>query len=135
MRSNIAGFLGVLTISLACGIGMAAPASPASDASLSVIPDNNTLEARQFKIENARLPGQLSVRQSVTAWQVTQGTWNGQVLDGLCIVLVRSTSEDGRSSGSTNCYISHEATLAQRQALLGALVATQPQIMSGHNIT
>ncbi|MCL2640800.1 MAG: DUF1326 domain-containing protein [Phycisphaerales bacterium] len=87
--------------------------------------EGNSLELRQFKIENARLPGSASVRQSVIAWQVIQGSWNGQVLDGLSLVCIKSTSEDGRSSSFANCYVSHEASIAQREALRTAFAATQ----------
>jgi hypothetical protein len=93
------------------------------------VSESNSLQTRQFRIDNARIPGRTSARQSVIAWQVTQGTWNGQVLDGLCLVLVKSTTEDGQAPGQTTCYVSNEATLAQREALLGAFLASQPQAM------
>jgi len=102
--------------------------------SAEVVSDGNSLELRQFKIENVRLPGPSSVRQSVIAWQVLQGSWNGQVLDGLSLVFVKSTSEDGRSSSSANCYISHEASAAQREALRAAFVATQTDSEGGGGI-
>ena len=95
---------------------------PSVAASLS---EGNSLELRQFRIDHARLPGPSSIRQSILAWQVTQGTWNGQILDGLSLVFVQSTSDDGRSSSFTNCYISHEASAAQREALRAAFISTQ----------
>jgi hypothetical protein len=91
--------------------------------------ENNTIEARQFRIENARLPGRMSTLQTVTAWQVTAGTWNGQTLDGLSVVLIHSTVE-GRSSAQLNCYVSHEASPAQRDAILAAFMASQPQLFA-----
>ena len=69
------------------------------------------------------MPGNVSARQSVTAWQVTTGTWNGQSLNGLSLVLVQTVSEDGRSPATTHCYVSHLATPAQKKALLSAYIA------------
>jgi hypothetical protein len=90
--------------------------------------DANSIEARQFRITNARLPGQASGRQTVTAWQVTTGSWNGQTLDGLSVVLVQSSTDIGRASGQVHCYVSHEATTAQREALLGAFLTAMPNV-------
>jgi hypothetical protein len=96
------------------------------------IRDSNSLETREFHFHNARLPGNFSSHQEVTAWQVTQGSWNGQSLGGLYLVLVQTTSDDGRSAAHTNCYVSDFATSAQRQALLTAFLATNPNsIQSG----
>ena len=83
------------------------------------------LEARQYRLPETRVAGQEYVRQSVTIWEVTAGTWNGQSLKGLILVLVRSTSDVGPSRPMTNCYVSHFASAAQREALLGAFVAAQ----------
>jgi hypothetical protein len=119
-----AGILGVMaacpTISLA---------GTANSTPMAVAGENNTIEARQFRIENARLPGRESNHQTVTALQVTTGTWNGQTLDGLSLVLVHSSNE-GQSSAQVNCYVSHEATPAQREALLSAFMASQPQLFA-----
>jgi hypothetical protein len=106
-------------------------AGESSAAAITVTGENNTLEARQFRIENARLPGRESKHETVTAWQVTTGAWNGQTLDGLSIVLVHLTNE-GRGSAQMNCYVSHEATPAQRDALLSAFMANQPQLFANH---
>jgi hypothetical protein len=38
---------------------------------------------------------------------------------------VRSTSDVGPSRTMTNCYVSHLASAAQREALVGAYVAAQ----------
>jgi len=108
---------------IAMGVAMLAGIVRAADAAS--LGEGNFLELRQFRIDHARLPGPLSVRQSVIAWQVTQGSWNGQVLDGLSLVVVKSTSEDGRSNAFTNCYISHEASATQREALRAAFLSTQ----------
>jgi hypothetical protein len=105
-------------------------ASAAATTTESTTPSENFLEARQYHIDNARLPGQASIRQSVTAWQISSGQWNGQSLAGLCVVLVQSTPEDGHGVRQTNCYISHIASSAQRDALLSAFMASQPQFFS-----
>ena len=83
------------------------------------------LEARQYRLPERRVAGQETVRQSVTAWEVTSGSWNGVSLEGLSLVLVQSKTDDGDSTGTTNCYVSHLATAAQRNALLSAYVASQ----------
>ena len=83
------------------------------------------LEGRQYRLPETRVAGQEYVRQSVTIWEVTAGTWNGQSLKGLSLVLVRSTSDVGPSREMTNCYVSHLASAAQREALVGAYVAAQ----------
>lgn len=122
--SKKSGVVGLLGLAL---LGSTAAAVPA-DTGAGV---ENSIETRQFRIENAQLPvtaGQHSTRQSVLAWQVTQGTWNGQNLDGLSIVFVQSTSDTGRSAAQASCYISHEASQAQRDALLSAFFAAQPQL-------
>ena len=114
---------GMLAVAVAILAGVPRLADAAS------ISEGNSLELRQFKIENVRLPGQSSVRQSVIAWQITQGSWNGQVLDGLSLVFVKSTGGDSQSRSFTNCYISHEASAAQREALRAAFAATQPECL------
>jgi len=86
------------------------------------------VEAQQYKVADGRVPGapgQVSTRQTVTAWQVSRGIWNGQVLDGLSLVLVQSIPEDGSMRPLTSCYITHSATPAQRKALVNAYAATQ----------
>jgi len=83
------------------------------------------LQARQYRLPEARVAGQEYVRQSVTVWEVTAGMWNGQSLKGLSLVLIRSTTETGPSHSMTNCYISDPASAAQREALLSAYLASQ----------
>jgi hypothetical protein len=122
------GMLGVLGAFPAVSM---AGVTGSGNGAITVAGENNTLEARQFRIENARLPGRDSNHQTVTAWQVSTGTWNGQTLDGLSLVLVHSTNE-GRGSAQVNCYVSHEATPAQRDALLSAFMASQPQLFANH---
>mgnify|MGYP001555771778 CR=1 FL=1 len=100
---------------------------PGSDSSLL---DGNALDARQYRIENARVPGLTSARQSVTAWQVTSGSWDGQALDGLALVLVKTTDEGTPSGRQFNCYVSQFATAAQRSALIGAFLSAQPNVLS-----
>jgi hypothetical protein len=82
------------------------------------------LEARQYHIANGRVAGSLSARQNVTAWQVIRGSWQGQSLDGLSLVLVQTIAEDGQSPAMVNCYISHLATIPQRKALLSAYLGS-----------
>jgi len=115
--------LGMIVLVMAMLAGGAMPANAVN------LSEGNSLELRQLRIDHARLPGPLSVRQSIIAWQVTQGSWNGQVLDGLSLVFVKSTSEDTQSNTFTNCYISHEASAAQREALRAAFLATQSENM------
>ena len=98
------------------------------------ISESNSLETREFHFHNARLPGNFSSHQEVTAWQVTQGTWNGQSLGGLCLVLVQTSSDDGRNAAHTNCYVSEFATSAQRQALLTAFLATTRSAISSGDL-
>ncbi len=90
----------------------------------------NSLETHEFHIQNARIPGAVGARQNLTAWQVSQGTWNGQNLDGLFLVFVQSTSEGGTAARLTNCYVSQEANPAQRAALVDAFLASNTQNIS-----
>ena len=113
-------------------------AAPARAERAQVVPDMppaDALRTRQFRISNARVPGSESTRQDVFAWQVRGGSWNGQVLDGLSVVLVRSMPEDGRDT-SRQCalYVSHFATTAQRSALVDAFFAAQPQLVSARDM-
>jgi hypothetical protein len=84
------------------------------------------LEARQYKIADAQVAGTQGIpeHQTMTAWQVTHGSWQGQALDGLCLVLVQTTPDDSQGVVSTNCYVSYLATPAQRMALVNAFRAS-----------
>ena len=93
--------------------------------SLDSVADNNLVQARQYSLRDRRVAGNESLRQNITAWRVTQGKWNGESLGGLSLVLVETASDNGQSASTTNCYISHLATAAQRDALVSAFVATQ----------
>jgi len=89
----------------------------------------NSLQARQVQIDalhSTSLNG--SVRQTLHCWQVTQGAWNGQTLDGLALVLIQPLTEDGQPSRQANVYISDYATAAQREALVAALAAAHPDL-------
>jgi hypothetical protein len=97
-------------------------------------PTVNTLDTHEFHIQNARLPGALSARQNVTAWQVSQGSWNGQSLDGLSLVFVQSTAETGAAARLTNCYVSQDANPAQRTALVDAFLASNTQSLSAADL-
>jgi hypothetical protein len=83
------------------------------------------VEAHQYRLPTVRVAGNESTRQTVTAWEVTRGSWNGQNLGGLSLVLVNSIADDGHAPATTNCYISHLATPAQRDALVSAYLASQ----------
>jgi hypothetical protein len=132
----LSAMLFALMLGVAAPIARAIPTTlPDSAPAAPILPDANAIETREFHFHNARLPGIFSAHQDVTAWQVTQGTWNGQSLDGLCLVLVHSLSDDGRTPAQTNCYVSEYATLAQRQALLGAFLASNPQTVSSQDVS
>jgi hypothetical protein len=85
---------------------------------------SDILQAHQYNLSDTRIAGQDSIHQKVTAWEVTTGTWNGESLSGLSVVLVQ-TNDDAQSQHTTNCYVSHMATPAQRKALLSAFLASQ----------
>ena len=110
---------------LSAQAGLVPQDSPAAVSPDRASPGNDALEAHQYRLPERRVAGQESVRQSVTAWEVTSGSWNGVSLQGLSLVLVQSKSDNGDSNGITNCYVSHLATAAQRSALLSAYVAAQ----------
>src|SRR6188768_2094989 len=88
--------------------------------SLDSIADSNSVEARQYSLRDRRVAGNESLRQNITAWRVTQGKWNGESIGGLSLVLVETASDNGQLSTTKNCYISHIATAAQREALVSA---------------
>ena len=123
-------FVGFVVASLIIAITAATPAlaalAPHDDSKTGtdrVSPADNAIDARQFKLKNVHVAGHESVRQNVTAWKVASGSWNGESLAGLSLVLVQSTSDNGQFSPTTNCYISHLATLAQRNAMVSAFLA------------
>ncbi len=95
----------------------------------------NSVETHEFHLRNARIPSLQSSRQNVTAWQVDHGSWNGQTLNGLSVVLVQSVSEGGMPARLTNCYVSHEATPAQRTALVDAFLADNSQSLSPEELS
>ena len=74
-------------------------------------PGSDFLQAHQYNLADTRIAGQDSIHQKVTAWEVTTGTWNGESLNGLSVVLVQ-TNDDAQSQHTTNCYVSHMATPA-----------------------
>ena len=89
------------------------------------VAENNSIETREYKLRDRRVAGNESLRQNITAWRVTNGTWNGEALGGLSLVLVETASDNGTTTPTTNCYISHIATMAQREALVSAFVTAQ----------
>jgi Protein of unknown function (DUF1326) len=122
--------LGIVAVGVAALLLVASPVSAARASqgltpSLGGISGGDYVEARQFKLADAPVAGHESIKQSVTAWEVTSGSWNGESLEGLSLVLVQNKPENGEVAPTTNCYISHAATAAQRNALLSAFVASQ----------
>jgi hypothetical protein len=115
------GFSLVSLIPAAARAGLTAQ----SDETQRVASGADFVEAHQYRLPNLRVAGADSTRQSVTAWEVSKGSWNGEKLSGLSLVLVKSISEDGNAPSTTNCYISHLATPAQRDALVSAYLASQ----------
>ncbi len=116
------GFSLLLAMPVAARAGL----TPQPDSTLlRVAAGADYVEAHQYRLSEARVAGVNSTRQSVTAWEVTEGSWNGENLGGLSLVLVKSVAEDGRAASTTNCYVSHLATPAQRAALVDAFIASQ----------
>jgi hypothetical protein len=93
--------------------------------SLDNVSESNSVEAREYRLRDRRVAGNESLRQNITAWRVTQGKWNGESIGGLSLVLVETASDNGQLTSTTNCYVSHLATAAQRDALVSAFVASQ----------
>ncbi len=97
-----------------------------------VVPDQ-FIDAQQLKFDavvgaTPEQPSAPSAHRTVTAWQVNTGRWNGQLLDGLSLVLVQDVSNDPTIAGDTAIYISDFSTTAQRDALLAALSAAHPDL-------
>ena len=96
-----------------------------SDATALRATGGDLLQTRQYRLSE-RLPGvQASILQSVTVWEVTGGTWNGQSLQGLNLVVVSRIADSDSCAPTTACYFSHLASAAQRDALLNAFVTAQ----------
>jgi len=113
--------LALTALLLGAGVARASDAVKSTD---------NALVTHQYRVEGARalLPAASSARQSLYVWQVDQGTWDGQALDGLSLVLVQQLSEDGRPAGQASIYVSDFATAGQRDALVSALAASNPRL-------
>ena len=105
--------------------GLVSQDSPAAPQISRVAGANGALETHQYRLAERRVPGQESVRQRITAWEVTSGSWEGVNLQGLSLVLVQNIPDSDASATTVNCYISHVATSAQRHALVSAYVASQ----------
>jgi hypothetical protein len=96
-----------------------------SDATAMRAAGSELLQTRQYRLSE-RLPGaQTSIRQSVTVWEVTGGTWNGQSLQGLNLIVVSRLADSDSCASTTDCYVSYRASAAQRAALLNAFVSSQ----------
>lgn len=114
--------LGVASLAAGPALGALTP-----QRAVSMQSGGDVLNAREYRLGDVRVAGRDSLRQSVTAWEVTTGSWNGERLNGLSLVLVQNTQENGRTGPTWDCYISHLATPAQRIALLSAFLAAQDQ--------
>jgi hypothetical protein len=88
-------------------------------------PQSNSIEARQYNLRDLHVAGNESLRQNITAFRVTNGSWNGESLGGLSLVLVETSVDNGEYNATTNCYVSHLATVAQRDALVSAFLAAK----------
>ena len=120
----------VLLILLVAGF-LAVPLSARGEAQREIpLAPTHSLQAREVQMEqpHGRELNGSTARQSLHCWQVTQGVWNGQTLDGLALVLLQPLTEDGQPSRQANVYISDFATPAQREALLSALAAAHPDL-------
>ena len=111
---------------------VAATFAPATVTVATVVPDQ-FIDAQQIKIDTVvgatpQQPSAPSAHRTVTAWQVNTGRWNGQLLDGLSLVLVQDVSNDPTVAGDIAIYISDFSTTAQRDALLAALSAAHPTL-------
>ncbi len=99
--------------------------TPQTDAAAGRPAGGEMLQTRQYRLSE-RLPGaQASTRQSITLWEVTAGSWNGQNLQGLNLVVISQVAESTSCPPATHCYVSHRASAAQRDALLDAFVSAQ----------
>jgi len=133
--------VGISALALAPGNALAALSPQNADSVLSDQQGNSDhVQARTFRLSDTHVPGRLaSDRQTVTAWAVTSGSWNGEILDGLSLVLVQNVPEAGpdRGTPTTHCYISHLATASQRSALINAFAASlaiNPQSLTAWRI-
>ena len=86
---------------------------------------NGTLETHQYRLPERCVTGHETIRQRVTAWEVTGGSWEGVNLEGLSLVLVQNTPDSNEAAATVSCYISHLATATQRRALLSAYASSQ----------
>jgi hypothetical protein len=124
-RPLLVAALAVAAVAFCSGPARAVLTSSDGSQAAARLTGSDALQARQYRVPESYVAGPQSIRESVTVWEVTAGTWNGQSLKGLSLVLV-SRIADSNSCGSTNsCYISHSASAAQRDALLNAFVTSQ----------
>ena len=127
--------LSLLVAALAAPVAVARAAVGVGESGGVAVEGNNSIDARQFRMDNARVPGG-SARQIVTAWQVISGSWDGQTLDGLSLVMVKTMSDEATvdAARQVTCYVSQAATPAQRSALIGAFLSTQPGMLSPRDL-
>ena len=117
-----------LVMILAFSAGAASSRANAPISPVLAGPDlGGSLQLRQFHVDRvSQSTPEGSARQSLTCWQITHGSWNGQSLDGLSLVLVKQ----GDGNGTERClYVSDTATLAQREALVAAVAASNPSLL------
>ena len=105
--------------------GLVSQDGPALAQSGRASPGMDAIEAHQYRLPERRVTGQETIRQNVTAWEITSGSWDGVNLGGLSLVLVKNTPDTAECASSVSCYVSHRATTAQRNALVSAYAASQ----------
>jgi hypothetical protein len=95
------------------------------------------VDAQQLRIDTVAgmHSEQSAARRTIMAWQISAGKWNGQLLDGLSLVLVQTEPTDAAPEGDTAIYVSDIATPAQREALLAAISASHPAAFTSRDGT
>jgi hypothetical protein len=102
--------------------GLTAPENAAPGGSVT---ESQLCQAKVYHVPESRVVGQCGVREGVTVWECTAGTWNGQSLQGLSLVLVNKPTSEGQGACAKQCYVSQGATAEQRAALLNAYLTSQ----------
>jgi hypothetical protein len=103
--------------------GLTAPGSTAAPAGSAA--NSMLCQVKVYQVPESRVVGQCCVREGVTVWECTAGTWNGQSLGGLSLVLVNNPTSKSEVPCARRCYVSHGATPDQRAALLNAYLTSQ----------
>src|SRR5579862_5396246 len=123
MRMNL---IPTWTLAIVLSMGLGTARASTLFAGDNAAPDrtDNQLQLRQFHVDhvNQETPDG-TVRQNMTCWQVLHGSWNGQTLDGLAMVMVQQRGDSDPAAMNRCIYISETATVAQRNALVSAVAA------------